>query len=207
MKEIKRTDSSEIIGIHKINEQKPDPDSDYDFKLKSKIPEILAEEGYNSFITYLEWLGLEKDPDFIILSPRRYYFYDAEELKKIRTVINLQELNRIKDVRKFFRSIADLIEPKTYFAGYFTDNKKNSKYALNGKSSKVTSEKSFALENGIMSKVPLLNFIYNKLDLRTNSYMNGHIVRLMLSEAGFKVLDLTEMNDYTYFCAQKPTNP
>jgi hypothetical protein len=45
--------------------------------------------------------------------------------------------------------------------------------------------------------------LYSLMDSKTNKYMSGRIVTLLLEDHGFKVLDMTELNGLTYFCAQK----
>jgi hypothetical protein len=41
------------------------------------------------------------------------------------------------------------------------------------------------------------------LDSRTDKYLKGVNITLLLEDLGFKVLDMTELNGLTYFCAQK----
>jgi hypothetical protein len=41
------------------------------------------------------------------------------------------------------------------------------------------------------------------MDTRTNRYMTKNTVTLYLEEAEMKVLDMTEINGLTFFCAQK----
>ena len=40
------------------------------------------------------------------------------------------------------------------------------------------------------------------IDSKTNKYMSERSVSLLLGEHGFKVLDMTEIDGLTYFCAQ-----
>jgi hypothetical protein len=41
------------------------------------------------------------------------------------------------------------------------------------------------------------------IDSRTDKYLSGKNVTSSLEDLGFKVLDMTELNGLTYFCAQK----
>ena len=41
------------------------------------------------------------------------------------------------------------------------------------------------------------------MDSKTNKYLSRRDVTSLLSDRGFKVLDMTELNGLTYFCAQK----
>ena len=44
--------------------------------------------------------------------------------------------------------------------------------------------------------------IYNMIDSKTNKYMSERSVTMLLMENGFKVLNMTELDGLTYFCAQ-----
>jgi len=41
------------------------------------------------------------------------------------------------------------------------------------------------------------------MDSKTNNYLSGRSVSLLLENHGFKILNMTELNGRTYFCAQK----
>lgn len=59
-----------------------------------------------------------------------------------------------------------------------------------------------AIEKGIVSSSPILNMIYNMMDSRTNKYMSERSVGFLLEEHGFKVMNMTELDGLTYFCAK-----
>jgi hypothetical protein len=170
---------------------------------KSNI-EILAKEGSKDFADYVEWLGFSHDPNLIVLSSLHHYYYDSEEMKSIRTVVNLIELNQIKDVNDFIHSMFHIMPAQSYLIGCFVDNKKQSRFALNGKSSDYRAMMhSQEVENGITSRIPILNMLFSFLDSKTNKYISGKVVSLLLGSSGYKVLDMTEINGRTYFCAQR----
>ena len=162
--------------------------------------ELLSTEGGESFFNYIDWLGLAKDPNLLVLSSMHHYYYDVDDLKDIRTVVNLMPLNQIKQVKGFFHSIYHLIPQKCYFVGCFIDHKKH--YGFIFKRNPLD-EDSESVKYGILSKIPLLNIIYRKMDARSNRSLSGKNVSLLLGDLGFKVLDMTEVNGLTYFCAQK----
>jgi hypothetical protein len=166
--------------------------------------EIIASEGSADFVNYLEWLGFSNDLNLVVLSSVHHYYYDAEEMKNVRTLVNLIELNLIKQVTDFIYSIFNLIPSKSYFIGCFVDNQKNNKYSLkNTTVSNNYSKDSEAVENGISSRIPFLNVLYNLLDAKINKYLSKNEVAQMLNVRGFRVVDMTELNGLTYFCAQK----
>ncbi len=166
--------------------------------------EIFASEGCENFATYIDWLGLSKGSDLVVLSSMHHYYYDAEELKNVRSVVNLKEFNYIRNLNSFIHSIYNLAPEKCYFIGCFINNKKRNGYVLRSKSSHNKSEMiSDAVENGIVSRNPFLNMIYSLLDYRTNRYLSKNEVKMLLEDRGFNILDMTEYQGTTYFCAQK----
>jgi hypothetical protein len=160
--------------------------------------ELLATEGNNDFINYIEWLGLDGDPNIVVLSALHHYYYDVEEMKNVKTVVNLIELNQIKQIRSFLHSVFRILSTNSSFIGCFVDNKKS-----NGIDLRIDSTDSEAIENGIISRIPFVNVIYSLMDSKTYKYMSRRNVNLMLENHGFKVLDMTELNGLTYFHAQK----
>jgi hypothetical protein len=166
--------------------------------------EIFISEGCENFVSYIDWLGLAKDTDLVVLSSMHHYYYDAEELKNVRTLVNLKELNCIKGINSLFHSIFNLLPEKSHFIGCFTDNKRINGYPLRNKSFRDQTDKiSDAIENGIISRNPFLNMIYSIMDYKTNRYLSRNDVTLLLEGRGFKILDMTELLGKTYFCTQK----
>jgi hypothetical protein len=139
------------------------------------ISNMLIKECNTSFSNYLEWLGLSRDPKLVVLSSVHHYYYDAEEMKNVKTVVNLKELNYIKDISSFLHSMFLILPPKSYLIGCFADNKKHKKQGF---------------------------FSFSFLDAKTFNYLSRSNVTLLLENDGFKVADMTELNGLTYFCSQ-----
>jgi hypothetical protein len=176
-----------------------------DYVENNPVSEILTVEGSENFLHYIEEIGLANDPDIIILYSQHHYYYDAEEMKNVRTVINLKELNQIKEVKSFLQSIFQLLPKNSNFVGCFVDNRKLNVF-------EVRNNLSFAQKKcdyddlkgtGVVSNIPIINMIYNFMDSRTNRYMSERSVAAMLEGNGFKVLDMKEINGLTYFHSQK----
>jgi len=166
--------------------------------------DILIAEGGENFYNYVDWLGLAKDPNLVVLSSQHHYYYVAEEMNNVKTVICLKELNQIKHIKSFLHSSIHILPQKANFIGCFVDNKKINGYVLRKSSHADHSKRSSdAIENGIVSPNPFLNMFFSIVDLRTNKYMSRRSVSLLLEDHGFKVKDMTELNGLTYFCAQK----
>jgi hypothetical protein len=166
--------------------------------------DIMVAEGAESFNNYIEWLGLDKDPNKVVLSSMHHYYFDAEEMKYVKTVINLKELNYVKEIKSFLNSISSILPHKSNFIGCFIDNKKQNGFALRNDFSDYYSKKnSEAIENGIISRIPFLNMLYNLMDSKTNKFFSKLSLTILLEDYGFKVLDMTELNGLTFFCAQR----
>jgi hypothetical protein len=161
--------------------------------------EKLAEEKHETFYNYMERLGLVNDPNFLVLSSFHHYYYDVEDLKDVKTVVNLKQLNYMAQIKDFLHTIYHLLPQKSYFIGSFTDNKNQNRFLSGSQKSQYQVDQ---IENGVASRIPFFNSIFNLLDLKTNKYMTKRTVTLMLEAAGLKVLDMTEYNGLTYFCTQ-----
>ena len=124
-----------------------------------------------------------------------HFYYDPEELRNVNTIINLKELNQKKQIRNFLDTVSQSMQLNSNFIGYFTDYKQY----INSKSN-VTS--SVLTAKDLLSANPFLSVAFNLINSRINKYMSKKNVRLLLEENRFKVLDMTDLNGFTYFHAQ-----
>jgi hypothetical protein len=171
---------------------------------KNPFIETLTSEGGENFVNYIRSIGLDRDPNPVVLSSLHHYFYDADEMKHVKTVINLKELNQMKEIKSFLHSIFHILPQKSNFIGCFIDNDKINGYVLRKNLTSSSEKKSFDdIENGIVSRIPFLNMLYSIMDSKTNRYMSQRSVSLLLNDHGFKVLDMKEQNGITFFHAQK----
>lgn len=165
-----------------------------------KVPDTIAAE---NFVRYLDQLSIDKDSNLLVLSSSHHYYYDAEEMINVKTMVNLTELNQIKQLKDFLHSIFRILPPKCTFIGSFVNNKKQDGFVFNSNpTDSYYKRNSDAIENGIASSSPILNMIYNMIDSKTNKYLSDRSVALLLEEHGFKVTNMTEIDGLTYFCAQ-----
>ena len=172
--------------------------------LRSYCVQNMVDENCEDFFNYLDRLGLSNNSNLLVIPSSHHYFYDAEDLKEIKTVINLKQLNHVKQVRDFLRTISHLLPQKSNFIGCFVDNKTQSGYS--DKYSNLSghhSEKSDAYENGIESRIPFLNRVYSLIDSRTNRYLTKRTVTQLLEDCGLRIIGMTELNGLTYFCTEK----
>lgn len=174
-----------------------------DVDLTSEAIDILIAEGGDKFYNYVDWLGLVNEPDLIVLSAHHHYYYDPEELNNCKTVINLKELNQIKNIRDFLHSCLYLLPQKSHFIGCFIDTEKVNGYELREKRIFDNKKNIEDIENGIVSKFPFINMLYSLLDSRTFRYMSKLDVSLLLEDNSFKIINMSELNGLTFFHSQK----
>jgi hypothetical protein len=194
---------TDLGNNHKISSSGKMESAPADIIRINNISELIATEGNESFRHYIEWLGLSHDPKLVVLSSKHHYYYDAEEMINVKTVVNLKELNQMEDINSFLHSMFLILPPKCYLIGCFVDNKKQSGFSFKKRyldsGSKIISEEE---RNGIVSRRPILNTIFRILDARTNRYLSGKNVTQLLRNNGFSLLDMTELEGLTYFCSQ-----
>lgn len=171
---------------------------------RNTAAEKLATGEFRIMNNYLDLLGLSNDADMIVLSPTNHYYYDHEDLEQIKTVLNLKLLNHIKDVREFLVTVNQMLPYKSHFIGGFIDKRTQTDPFFNRMAVRGAVD---PVENGIFSRIPLLNMLYDFMDSRTNRSMTKNSVSLLLEDAGMKIVDITELNGLTCFCAQKITTP
>jgi hypothetical protein len=173
-----------------------------DIGLSNGVIKVSASEDYRNFDEYIERLGLADESNLLVLSSMHHYYYDAEEMVTLKTVINLKELNQIKDLKEFLHSMFHILPAGCNFIGCFVNNKKQSSFGLNKDQDFLYNKKnSEAIENGIESSYPFLNMVYKMIDSRTNKYLSEKSVSQIFREHGFKITDISEINSLSYFCA------
>ena len=146
---------------------------------------------------------MEKYRNLMVLSTNHYY-YEAEDLKWVKILVNVKQLNDIKQVGDFLTSICSVLPEESYFIGCFFDNKKQNMFFSDPHKPprKITGQFD-PEENGISSRIPFLNMMYNLIDFKTNRFLTRTAVYSHLEEAALKLRDVTEIEELTYFCAQK----
>jgi hypothetical protein len=195
---------SDFTNYHNFESQFLQAGRQIDIAENKELYEKLDAAGCISFYHYLNLLGLAKDPNLIILSPSHHYYYEAEELKVIRTLVNLKLLNDIKQLMDFFHNIFQILPFESYFIGCFLDKKDQSGFIQDSNNLQPKAERWGDLnENLTGSLFTFLDRLYSKIDLRTKRYLTNGTVTTLLEEAFLKVTDMTRLNGLTYFCAKK----
>ncbi len=183
------------------------PHGSIELVVANEAVDKLITEGGDDFYNFVNRIGLVKDPSLIVLSSRHSYYYDNEEMTKAKTVINLTELNNIKEIKVLMQSYLQNMSQECNFVGCFINNKKFGSFVLRKGSSFTGNTKiADAVELGIVSRYPFINMIYSIMDLKSFTYLSERSVTLMLRNYGFKVLDMAEINGLTFFHSQKIKN-
>lgn len=158
----------------------------------------------DDFSFYLRKLHLEGDPNMIVLSSSNHYYYEAEDLKNVKTLVNVKQLNHINQVREFLDNIFSLLPSNSFLTGCFSDNEDQIRFLADShKPNRKIAGQFDPAENGIASRNAFLNMVYNILDIKTNRYLTKKTVNRELEISGWKIVDMTEIKGLTYFCAQK----
>lgn len=156
---------------------------------KSELNEItygLSVEDAKNFFSYLKKFKLTNDPDLLILPPNSHYYFDEKELKSVRTLINLKNLNLIKELDSFLYTLIRLLPPDANFLGYFSYNR-----------IKLTGDGFFS---GLTTR------LNNILDFRTDHNMDEKELSDYLQKFGFRIYDMTEMNGLIFFYSRNVRN-
>jgi hypothetical protein len=177
---LERTDIFNDFVKAKFNEKLLSPE----ISRNNRVLENIRSEGGEDFFQYLHRLQFAKEPNLMALSSMHHYYYDFNDLKGIKTLINLKKLNNIKHLDSFLRTVIRILPPKTYFVGCFKNNNQNGSVVSFYQSAKF------------------INGLINYIDSRTDRSLSKKDVTRILEEHYLKVVDITDINGMTYFCSQ-----
>ena len=181
MEDISILHKSDVIIDKKVrinfNENKVSPERNSN----NPVIDNLIAEGGETFFHYLKWLGLADEPNMLVLSSRRHYYYDHNDLKGVTTLINLKKLNLIKHLDSYLHIVFHVLSPKTIFIGCFSDKRTQKRIELTSRNYKRR-----------------INFLDSRIDIEFDKID----VSRLLESHGFKVIDMTEINGLTYFITQ-----
>jgi hypothetical protein len=157
--------------------------------LPEKLNNSLAAENLrsktgNDFLQYLTWLQMENEPDLMALPSMHHYYYEINDLKNIKILVNLKPLNNIKQLESFLQTLGSLLPHESSFIGYFKNTDQN---------------------KSVFSLPLFSNFFQgfiNYVDLKTDNTLTKREVSQLLEEHNLNVIDITDINGMTYFCAQ-----
>ena len=148
------------------------------------VLENIRSEAGTDLIQYLHFLQLEKETNLMALSASHHYYYDLDDMKSIRTLVNLKKLNKIKSLGSFLDNVGRILPQEAIFIGYFKNDTGN------------RSVFSF------YQTTRFFNSMVNYFDSKTDSSLTKEDVSKLLVEHKFRVVDITDINGMTYFCSR-----
>jgi len=155
-------------------------------------------------INYLEEMGIVNEPAILVIPSSRHYFYDIDDLKGVKTIVNLKQLNYVREIRDFLHRVSEMLPRESNFVGCFIDNRSQNGFSDKyGNLPRNVSEKAEAYENGIESRIPFINRMYSFIDLKTNRYLTKKTVTNLLEECRLQLVEMKEINGLTYFNARR----
>lgn len=164
---------------------------------KSGTSDFIGLVNEDNLVEYMEWLGVRNDPNTLVLSGKNHFYYESEELKHINTIINLKDLNQVKQIKNYIETVHYILKDRGNFIGYFTDNTKKSLFK-----SFFNSYDSDSIEKGTVMWGPFFDMINDLMYSGSGKYLSNKSVRQLLEENGFRVSDMSELDGHTFFHAQ-----
>ena len=126
-------------------------------------------------------MNIEEDPNLLILSPIHHYYYDFDEIKNVKTLIHIKELNKISNISKFLTNIDHILSKNANFIGCFRDNKLFYDSFGNG----------------------FINWLISQFDYKENHFLSRKKIINLFKKHRFEIIDITIFEGLTYFCVKK----
>lgn len=90
---------------------------------RSSLYNDLLDEAGQDVVAYLESFDLIQHQNFILLSSIRHYLYGPEELKNVKTLINLKTISPTKQIKFCLKTMNRVVPKKGIFVGCFLEYK------------------------------------------------------------------------------------
>ncbi len=141
----------------------------------------LSKEVNTNFSIYLNMMKI-KNNDVLVLSPINHYYYNFDELSNVKTLVHTKEFNKIHNIHKFLSDVSRVLSNKSTFIGCFEDNK---------------------IRKTVTHFDKILFWFLNFSEMNGRKYLSRKMMLKLFLKYGFKVVDITEIGRYTYFCVKK----
>ncbi len=161
----------------------------YNFHFPGNLPvrsyalEPLLLNGCEDLYNYVHWTGLVRENGMMVLLPVSQYHYDSEDLKNVRILVNQKKLNNVMHLESYLHTLFLALPADAYFLGCFKCGS-----MAEDEQSLIPSGKFYRSVNG---SDPHPGRLFTKEG--ASRLLEGH---------GYKVIDLTDLNGITYFCAR-----
>ncbi len=170
----------------------------------SQLFSEMSVESRSDLFGYLNQLGVSDVSGLLVIPSAHHYYYSAQDLIGVKTILNLKQLNNVRDLKGFLQNIFFLLPDASRFVGSFVDNKTQNGFSEKYHNRvKSLSERTDAYENGIDSRIPFINRMYSLIDARTNTYLTRRSVSNIIQDSGLRLVSMTDLNGLTYFCSRK----
>ncbi len=141
----------------------------------------LSKEVNTNFSSYLNMMKIN-NKDILVLSPINHYYYNFNELGNVKILVQTKEFNRIHNINKFLSDVSKVLSNKSTFIGCFEDNK---------------------IRKTVTHIDKILFYLLNLSEIGDRKYLSRKFMLNLFVKYGFKVVDITEIGRYTYFCIKK----
>ena len=148
------------------------------------VLEKLKAEGGIDLYNYLCWIGLSVQPNIMVLSSMKHYYYDHSDLKNIGVLISMKMLNQVSHLESFIHTLFRLLPCKSHFVGCYRSTSEEKGNAI------------LRLPSRLFSGLHSGNGCASGMLFTRKSAGN------ILENNGFVLNDLTDANGITYFWAQ-----
>lgn len=138
----------------------------------------------DDFSQYLNLTRLAGEHNIMVISSMHHYYYDYSDLKGIRTLINLKQLNQVRHLESFLHTLYRILPCQANFVGCFINSSNNDR------------------KGPFLRPAGFFNRVVSIFDSGTDRNLSKPGVTKLLEEHGFKVIDLTDINGKTYFRAR-----
>jgi len=77
-------------------------------KLDHLFAELNADVRHD-LMKYLEGLGPVNETSMLVIPSSQHFFYDTEDMKGVKTVVNLKQLNYVREIRDFLHNVSKML--------------------------------------------------------------------------------------------------
>lgn len=119
----------------------------------------------------------------LLFVSKKFYYYNEQDLKNIKTVIFIQKFNDIKHLDDMIENLYKILKNYNIICGRFVDSR--------------------ADKVNLPTYQKLFNMFSDFLSIKPNKSLSSKQLTAYFNAYNFKIVDMTEINNITYFYAKK----
>jgi len=173
--------------------------------LKNQVFEDLINEAGEELFNFLDSRGITVNTNIILLSSFRHYLYESEELKHVKTIVNLRPINNIRFVRYCLNALNRILPIGGTFIGCYIDSGINKNRKANSRS--IVKNNDLLLLDSFENKgtiiKPFYNWFYKIINSNYLKFLSRNKVVTILEKGGFLITETVLINGITYFISKK----